>query len=371
MTQKKGKLYTILLWITFALLIIGAVMYVSASLGMFARDPHRFTMGIVKHLGLGAVGGLALMFFIVRYIPTRLFYRYAYVFYGLSILLTALVFIPGIGFAHGGAKRWISLGFISFQPVEFLKIGVIFALAHWLVRYREKIRTWKGFLIYLSHILIPVVLLVKQPDTSSIILIFVTALVLAFVWNASWSQLLGSSLLGLVLLGAFAMYSPYIQRRIDIFLHPDHDPLGAGFQARQAKAAIGSGELFGLGLGRSAHKFGSYLPESSSDSIFAVYAEEFGFVGSVVLIVLYLAFLFFGIRTAKRARNAFDQTIVFGLTFLIVFQSLLNIATISGIIPLSGFPLIFMSGGGTALLVSLFEVGIILSVAKRVRRRNP
>lgn len=356
------------MWITLALLTIGIVMYVSASLGIFARDSHRFVVGIVKHIGLGAFGGLALMFFIIRYIPTRLFSRYAYVFYVLSILLTVLVFVPGLGFAHGGARRWISLGFISFQPVEFLKIGIIFALAHWLVRNRDTLRTWKGFLIYLSHLIIPIGILIKQPDTSSIVLILVTALVLAFIWNAKWSQLMGSALLGLVVLGAFAMYSPYIQRRIDIFLHPDHDPLGAGFQVRQAKAAIGSGELFGLGLGKSAHKFGPYLPESSSDSIFAVYAEEFGFVGSIVLIFLYLAFLFFGIRIAKRAKNPFDQTIVFGLTFLIVFQSLLNIATISGIVPLSGFPLIFMSGGGTALLVSLFEVSVILSVAKRLGR---
>ncbi len=365
MKRNRKKEYRILLIVTLVLLVIGIVMYFSASFGLFAKNPHRFYLSLIKHIGLGAFGGLFLMHLISKYFSINIFERYAYFFYIVSILLTLLVFIPELGFSHGGASRWVTFGFITFQPVEFLKIGVLFALSSWLARYSKKIREWKWFVFYFLLLLPVAIVLLIQPDTSSTVLIFMVAWILALSRRAKVSHLITVALFGIVALIALIMYRPYIRNRIDVYFHPEHDPLGAGFQIRQSKVAIGSGKVFGVGLGKSGHKFGSYLPEASSDSIFAIYANEGGFIWSTFLIILYLVFLFFGIRIAKNAKSLFAQNLALGLTLLIVIQSFLNIATISGLVPLSGFPLIFMSGGGTALLISLLEVGILLAIAKR------
>ena len=366
MRRNKKKSYRNLLIVVFSLLTIGLVMYFSASFGLFAKDHHLFYISLIKHIGLGAIGGVLLMFLVSHYLPISLLDKYAYVLYFLSLLVTGLVFIPGLGFSHGGASRWISFGFITFQPVEFLKVGALIALSHWLIRYGKSIREWKGFVIYFLLLVPTAIVLLLQPDTSSTVLIFLIAWVLAFLRGAKFSHLIISAFIAVFALGGLIAYRPYIRERIDVYFHPEHDPLGAGYQIRQSKVAIGSGEIIGRGIGKSGHKFGSYLPEASSDSIFAIYAEETGFVGSFLLIILYIAFLFFGIRIAKRAKHPFEQNLVVGLVLFIVIQSLLNIATISGLIPLSGFPLIFMSGGGTALLISLIEVGVILAVARRI-----
>ena len=159
------------------------------------------------------------------------------------------------------------------------------------------------------------------------------------------------------------------EARIKTFSDLNRDPYGASYQIRQSKIAIGSGKLYGRGLGQSVQKFGPYLPESNSDSIFAIFAEEYGFVGSLFLVILYTLFAFFGFKIAKRAPTLFAQNLVIGIILLVVVQVFFNIAAISGIVPLSGLPLIFMSNGGTALFVTLVEIGIVLNISRYSKNR--
>ncbi len=359
-------------WLLSVLAIIvavGAIAFTFTLSWRFIDSEKVFWYRLVKHLVLG-LGGGTLGFFLASRLPPSFWRRVAPYLYILSILLMLLVFVPGIGFEHGGARRWISLKFISFQPVEFAKLGLVLMVSAWLARSYKYIRNLKHFAIAFSFTVPFILILYFQRDTSSLVLTSSVALALIFLRGARWKHTLLTAFLGAVLIIALIFSKPYIYHRFDVYFHPDKDPLGAGYQIKQAKMTIGSGKFFGRGLGQSAQKYRATLPEPETDSIFAIFAEETGFLGSTLFILLYLLLAFFGIRTAKRARSLFEQTLAMGITLLIVTQSFLNIATISGIIPLSGFPLIFMSGGGTALLVSLTEMGILFAIARSLSRKR-
>ncbi|MCA9353058.1 FtsW/RodA/SpoVE family cell cycle protein, partial [Patescibacteria group bacterium] len=288
----------------------------------------------------------------------------------IGIILTLLVFSP-LGFSHGGAQRWISLGFISFQPAELLKFSSILFIASWFAHYKDKVREWKyGILAFMAFMVLSLLPLALQPDSGTLVLIGCVAFIIYWMRGAPWKHILITVILGGVAIGGYVFMNPHIIDRIQTFRDPNQDPYGSSYQIRQSRIAIGSGKLYGRGLGQSVHKFGPYLPESNSDSIFAIFAEEYGFVGSVILISLYGLFGFFGFRVARHAPNAFAQNLVVGIILLIVIQVFFNIAAISGIVPLSGLPLIFMSNGGTALIVTLAQLGIVLNISQYTTKPN-
>ncbi len=368
MSNKIKKIDRSFLIIVLIILTIGVLTFISSSLGIYTKNKEIFKAMMFRHVGLGVIGGLIGMF-----ISSKInynFWRKSALWIFLSgILITILVFIPGIGFEHGGAHRWVSLGFISFQPAELLKFATILFLSTWISKNYKKIKTFKfGFLPFILILFFSFSVLVAQPDTGSIVLIGVVSFILFWARGASIKQIIIVFFLGASFIGTYVSFNPYIIERFKTFSDINRDQYGSSYQIKQSLIAIGSGKTFGRGFGQSIQKFGPYLPESNSDSIFAIFAEEYGFVGGIILIFLYILFAFFGFRIAKKAPTIFAQNLVIGLILLTVIQVFLNIAAISAIIPLSGLPLIFMSNGGTALFITLIEMGIILNISKHRKK---
>lgn len=356
------KIDKVFLGIVLALTIIGVVMFVSASLGILARSDQKFYGVLTNQLISVALGVGAL--FVTMSIPYKNWRKYSlFIFLG-SLVLTALVFVPGISFAHGGARRWISLGSFQFQPAEFLKIGFIMYFATWLSWFKSNAQdVKKAIMPFVIMIGTMAAILLRQPDTKSIMLMVIAGAAMCVLSGIPWKYILGFLGTAIVLFLILATTVPYLHDRIDTFIHPEKDAQGASWQITQSLNAIGSGQIAGRGLGQSIQKFGA-LPEPQGDSIFAVLGEEMGFIGTALVVLLYLAFALRGLRIASHAPDHFSKLLVTGLVILLVMQSYLNIAALIGIFPLTGVPLVFMSHGGTSLMTSLAIVGIILNVSK-------
>ncbi len=360
MLKKVDKIFLISF---FALLTSGVVVFISASLGIYARDNAKFTSIIFSQMFLGLFMGL-LFCFIISKIHYKFWQRYSFAIFLLSLICSALVFIPGVGISHGGATRWIDVFGFSFQPLEFLKIGFIIYFAAWISAMKEKIQTIKyGLLPFMILMGIIGGLLLKQPDTDSFIIIFFVGLVMYIVGGGKWRHMFSIAIIGLIGVSALFFMRPYLLDRLHTFMNPAENPLTSGYQIQQSLIAVGSGEIFGRGLGQSIQKF-KFLPESVGDAIFPIAAEEFGFIGSLIIILLFLFFLSQGLKVAGQAPDIFSRLLVIGIVILITIQSFLNIASMIGVIPLSGSPLIFFSQGGTALFFTLAEIGLIINISK-------
>lgn len=361
--MKKKSIDKIFFGIVLTLIIVGVVMFTSASLGILARNESKFYGVIFNQFIFGLCGGLVALYFGLR-IPYKFWREYSLPLFILSIILTGLVFVPHIGSSHGGARRWVDIFGVSFQPVEFLKIGFIIYFAAWLSWAKGRVRDVRFSILPLCVLLgIISIVLLKQPDTKSLILITSTAIVMLFVSGVPWKYILGLFAASVAAFIILAFFKPYLMDRVTTFLHPSHDSSGSSYQLQQSLIAVGSGGTFGRGLGQSIQKF-NYLPEPQGDSIFAVVGEELGFVGSVVLICLFIAFALRGYRISYNAPDAFSKLFVIGSITMITAQSFMNIASIIGVFPLTGVPLVFISHGGTALFLSLGVMGIILNISR-------
>lgn len=346
------------------IVLAGLAIFSSASLGLLARENSSVSTDILFQAGLGL--GLGLVFFLIaRAIPLIYIKRFSPFIYLLSLLFTVLVFIPGVGFQAGGATRWIDVGFTTVQPAEFLKIGFVLVLAWWLApRARQLKDTKKGLLPFIVILAIPSVLLLAQPNTSTTFLILLTGWIMYVAAGAPWRD---SFILAVCAVLAFVVIitaRPYVLERVKTFIDPSANSLTSGYQIQQSLIAIGSGGFLGRGLGQSAGKF-NYLPEPSGDSIFAVFAEEAGFVGATLLVILFVALAARGIVIAGNSSDLFGGLVALGFSCLIIIQTFINIGAMLGIIPLTGMPLPFVSHGGTSLVVMLIMCGFILNVATR------
>jgi cell division protein FtsW len=236
--------------------------------------------------------------------------------------------------------------------------------AAWLSWAKNKVQDFRcGILPFGIMIAIIAGVLLKQPDTKSLILITVTGISMLFLSGVPWKYLLGIGIGLVFLFGTLVYFTPYLQDRVKTFINPSQDSQGSSYQIQQSLIALGSGGVFGRGFGQSVQKF-SYLPEPQGDSIFAVIGEELGFVGAVISIFLYILFVMRGFRIANRSPDSFSGLLVYGIVILITVQSFMHIASIVGVFPLTGVPLVFMSQGGTSLMVYLIAIGIILNVSK-------
>ena len=352
-----------------AIALAGLAIFSSAKLGLLARESSLISQDILLQVGLGlGLGFLAL--WAASAIPLALIKRAAPYLYVATLLLTALVFLPGIGFTSGGATRWINLGFTTMQPSEFLKTGFVLGFAWWLAAHGKQLNDpKKGLLAFLGFAGTATAILLAQPNTSTTLLILATGAVMYFAAGAPWRDFGILAVIAVIAFGAIIIARPYVLARVETFLNPSVNPLGSGYQIQQSLIAIGSGGVLVRGFGQSVQKF-NYLPEPDGDSIFAVFAEETGFVGAALLLVLFIGLSARGIVIAGHARDLFGGLLALGLSFLIICQAFINIGAMLGIIPLTGLPLPFVSHGGTALVAVLLMCGLILNVARHEARRT-
>jgi cell division protein FtsW len=352
-------LVTVCVLLTFGLLMI---MSAGVSYGQVRFDDSYY---FFKQQILGLlVGGVVL--YIASQIDYHFWQRFAVPIFAVALVLLIMVFIPGIGVNVYGATRWIELGPITFQPAEIMKLSIILYLATWLSQKGEKkVADFnEGLVPFLGILLLIGFLIIKQPDTGTLGVICLMAMAIFFAAGAHIKHLFSLIGLGFASLGVLILLAPYRLARLTVFLNPDHDPSGAGYQVSQALLAVGTGGIIGSGLGQSRQKF-NYLPEPVTDSIFAVIAEEFGFIGSALLVALFLYLAWRGLRIAQGAPDMFGRLLVVGVVSWILFQSFINMSAIIGLIPLTGIPLPLISYGGTSLAVILAGLGIVLNISKQ------
>ncbi len=346
--------------------LCGFGIFISASLGLLTRNGPDMT-GIALTQALSLLLGFA-GFFIVSHIHYR-FWR-SYAFMGLlgAIGLNLILFIPGIGIEHGGAVRWIDIGITSFQPSEVLKIMYIVYCAGWLSSRKNSLESiTRGLIPFLVILGIICTLLIAQSDTDTLVVIGATGITMLLAAGAKLRHIALICGFGLVVVSGIIIVRPYARDRILTYFDPSRDPSGSSYQIQQSLIAVGSGQMFGRGFGQSLQKF-YYLPEPIGDSIFAVQAEEFGFVGSILLIGLYVALAWRSLKIAQKAPDAFGGLIIVGVVILIIVESFMNISSMIGLLPLSGQPLLFVSHGGTALAIILTSVGLIANISRHKKK---
>lgn len=365
MFKKLDKFLLILLLI---LITIGFFIFSSASLGLLSRAGARFSLIAGKQLFILVIGlGTCLVF---SRIPYQFWRRHAFKIFIFSVILTLLVFVPKIGFSAGGAHRWLNLGSFSFQPSELMKLGVILCLSAWFTSVGKRIETWRfGVLPFIIIISIAGLILLLQPDMGTFIVTFMAGFAVFFSAGPKWKHLGAILLLAFLALGIIAYVRPYARERLITFFNPAHDTKGSSYQITQSWIALGSGGLFGRGFGQSIQKF-NYLPEPIGDSIFAVAGEEFGFVGTTTITIIFLIFGLWGLKIANRINDTFGRLVTVGIVIMITGQAFANMAAIVGLIPLTGIPLIFISQGGSSLLVTLAGMGIVFNISKHKQHRN-
>ena len=353
------------LFLTLLLLAVGLTMLYSASFAQSQYDTgYEISTKYLQKQAVCAAIGLAAMYFFSR-IPAGLWYRLAWPLYGLSIVLLLSVLV--IGQEVNGAKRWINIAGIQFQPSEVAKFTMILLFARLTVKYGPDAKQFRfgvlGFGCALLGILVPLAL---EKHLSAIMLMGMVAVVMMFVAGTSVKWLLAGAGAAAVFVLVYITFMGYAGDRVTAWLHPEQDPGDTGYQILQSLYAIGSGGLFGLGWGKSRQKY-LYLPFQYNDYIFAICCEELGLVGAVCIMLLFAALILRGYTVALKARDRFSTVLAAGLTTLIAVQTILNLCVVTNLLPSTGIALPFFSYGGTALAVNLGEMGIILSIS---RNRN-
>ncbi|MFA6215892.1 MAG: putative peptidoglycan glycosyltransferase FtsW [Patescibacteria group bacterium] len=363
-----GKPDYFLLGIFGLITVFGLIMLSSASAvesyRNFGSTYYLFWHQVVS----GFIPGVA-FFFVFAAIPYRRLEKYTVWFFIISLILLLLVFLPGIGSNNGSsAKSWINVfGLFSFQPAEIVKLFLILGLAGWFSYRGRELNNdfWNGLVPFAVILGLISLLVVMQPDLGTLIIIVSISLAVYFTAGARFTHILWLILGGLAAFGILVIQAPYRAARLLTFLNPKIDPQGIGYHINQAFLAIGSGGFFGLGFGQSRQKF-AYLPEVMGDSIFAIIAEELGFIFAVALIGLFILLAWRGLKLAQAVSDDYARFVIIGITSWFVLQAFFNIAAMIGLMPLTGIPLPFVSYGGTALAASLAAVGILANISREI-----
>ncbi len=353
--------------LTITLILLGAGLLITSSASVVISQKNFGTpYYYLLRQGAAALVGLGFLF-ALQALPYKSLKKLALPFLALSLLLVAAVFLPTFGLKLGGAARWLEIGPVTIQPSEILKLSLILYLASWLDKKKAQSKGFAtAFVPFLVIVGVVGTLLVLQPDIGTLVVTIGSAVILYFLGGGRISQLVTFLILAAAGLAAIARVAPYRAARLIVFWKPDVDPQGIGYHLNQALIAIGTGGFWGRGFGQSIQKF-NYLPEPTGDSVFAVVVEEFGFLGGLAIASLFFVFLLRAITIARSAPDFFSKLLVAGIASLIVLQAFVNMAAISGLLPLTGIPLPFISYGGTALVATLAMVGIMLNVSKRTQ----
>lgn len=360
--MKTRKIEILLLISVIAISIFGLIMIYSASY-IWAEykfnDPYKF----VKNQGLFFIMGLIFMIIISK-INYNIYYKKANIILLICFILLILVLIPGIGTVRNGSKSWFGIGSFGIQPSEFAKLGLIIFVSKYLANNENSVKNIKkGVLPILGLTLLMFGIIMLQPDFGTGTIIVMSIIGLLFVGGVNFKFFLKIGLIGVIGVAILIIIAPYRLARILSFLDPWKDPLGSGFQIIQSLYAIGPGGLFGLGFGNSIQKH-FYLPEPQTDFIFSIISEEFGFLGILIIVILFLTIILTCFKISQKCNDLFGKYVSFGITFQMAFQALLNLMVVVGLIPVTGVTLPFLSYGGSSLLITLCSIGVILNISR-------
>ncbi len=347
------------------LLSIGVVMVLSASYARayYSADANYTpTYYFVRQL-IFALGGIGAAYLLSKF-PMTFYRRISPII--MLVALGTLALVPIIGTIAGGSRRWINLGFTTFQPSEIAKVAVIMYFATLICKYKSRMKTFRYGIVPFAGILVIIVgLLALEPHFSAAIIIIAVGAVMLFLGGARLYWFIGGIAVAGAALGILMTFFPYAIERINTWRDPFSDTSDTGYQIVQSLYSIGSGGLFGLGLGQSRQKY-LYLPEEHNDFIFSVVCEELGYVGAVAILILFALLIIRGFWLALHMKDRYSFLVTCGMTTLIAIQTILNVAVVTNLIPCTGVSLPFFSSGGTALLIQLGEVGIILSASRDI-----
>lgn len=355
------KVDKILLIAVLILMVFGLMMIYSAS-SIWAEYKFQDSFHYVKQQALFMLVGLVLLHFI-RKIDYTVYYQKSNLILGICFILLILVLIPGIGTVRNGSRSWFGIGPFGVQPSEFAKLGLIIFTSKYLANSNKFLKSYKeGVFPILAIMILFFGLIMLQPDLGTGLVLAMTIVVLLFIAGVNMKFFFGVGILGLLGVIVLIVIAPYRMDRITAFIDPWKDPLGTGFQIIQSLYAVGPGGLLGRGYLKSIQKQ-FYLPEPQTDFIFSIITEEFGIVGAFIVTFLFAVVLIRGVKIALNAKDSFSKYLAFGMTFQIIFQAIMNLMVVVGLIPVTGVTLPFLSYGGSSLLITLVSVGILLNIS--------
>jgi cell division protein FtsW len=352
-------LFTVLALLSFGLVMLYSVSTVE-SLDKFGNTTYYFT----HQLLYGVIPGLVAMFALSK-IDYHVWQKYLPFILAVSLMLLAMVKMPNVGVEINGASRWVEFGPVSFQPSELAKLALVIYLAVWVHKKKHHLNDFfYGLLPSLCIVGLFSLLILWQPDLGTMLVFVGVSFIMLFVAGMKWKHMLVSLVSGVSVLALLIRLEPYRLRRITTFFDPSIDPQGISYQINQAMLAIGSGSLWGYGYGLSRQKH-NYLPEPLGDSVFAIIAEELGFIRVLAVLVLFLVFALIGLKMAKNAPDVLGKMLAVGIVSWISLQAFINVAAMLHLVPLTGIPLPFFSYGSSSLLVILSAIGILLNISRQ------
>ena len=365
--RSQGSPDYVLLGTTLFLVFFGLIVLSSASLVLSQNRYGNTFYYLVHQLIFGALPGIILMS-VASVVSYTIWRRLAPVLMLVSIGTLVLVLIPNVGIEIGGAKRWLNLGITTFQPSELAKLSLILYLAAWFDKKQHSIGDLvSGYIPSLIIVGLFVGLIYLQPDLGTLIIISLIAASMFFVAGTKLRHLATTAVLAFTALYLAIRAAPYRVARLVTFLDPSYDPQGIGYHVNQALLAVGSGGLLGYGFNRSLQKY-NYLPEPMTDSVFAIMAEEMGFIRTALIVAAFAVLIYSGFKVAQNAPDDFSRLLAVGITSWIGIQTFINIGALIGILPLTGIPLPFLSYGSSNLIVTLLGIGILLNISKHAHK---
>ncbi len=357
MKNNKFLLVVVIILSLFGALMIYSSSYVWASYKF--NDPYKYLKAQLIFLIIGYI----LMLFVSNY-SYHNYRKYSNIIFTLCLIMLILVLIPGIGSIRNGSRSWFGIGGFGIQPSEFTKLALIIFTSKYLTNNERNLKDIKkGVFPILAILMLVFGLIMLEPDFGTGVVIVMTIVVLLFVSGVKMNFFIKIGVIGIIGVVILILIAPYRMERIISFVNPWSDPLGSGFQIIQSLYAIGPGGLLGLGLGNSIQKH-FYLPEPQTDFIFAIISEEFGFMGVLIVSILFITIIYLGFKIAINCEDKFGKYLAFGITFGLAFQALLNLMVVVGLIPVTGVTLPFLSYGGSSLLISMLSIGILLNISK-------
>ena len=360
--MKKNRMELTLFISVIIISLIGVLMIYSSSY-IWAEykynDPYKY----LKNQFLFFIIGIFLMMFMSR-IDYKKYFKYSNKILIVCITLLILVLIPGIGTVRNGSRSWFGIGSFGIQPSEFAKLGLIIFTSKYLSNNPNCMKDIKKGVIPILLLTLSIFgIIMLQPDFGTGTILVMTIIGILFVAGLNVKIFVKFGIVGLIGIVVLVIIAPYRLKRILSFLNPWSDPLGSGFQIIQSLYSIGPGGLFGLGIGNSIQKH-FYLPEPQTDFIFSIISEEFGFMGIIILSTLFILIFYSCLKISMKCNDLFGKYLSFGITFGLIFQSVLNLCVVVGLVPVTGVTLPFLSYGGSSLLISMASMGIVLNISR-------